>query len=353
MTGPTFPYPRSLVRLLLALAGMTLVFALVAICVRIGSAWPWMQVVHEDGVRTLLETIFYVEHATRELPLDLLLGVAIGGCVFFAFPPGALAPSPRDGRRAPLLAVLSVMVVAGVLAGAAMVVGPASVLENLLQNHTRPGADLSWGSHWRYHLLERGALILIVIGLAGLLRAFVDGGRGSEGRSGLNVALGVVAFYLLLTLVFAQSPAAMLQPFRDPQYLGHQAREFVTHALVSVPIGWGLCMLMLTRAELRASSSVLRRPSVVARPVIGALILGGVGVLIGGFVGFAAMRSNAVAHGQTNDLAMLIFPHFFEHSITYVVVPLVAALTFELIARRAAARSKHADGAVLTGRAPD
>ena len=31
--------------------------------------------VHEDGRRTLIETILYFEHATRELPLDVILGV--------------------------------------------------------------------------------------------------------------------------------------------------------------------------------------------------------------------------------------------------------------------------------------
>ena len=27
-------------------------------------------------------------------------------------------------------------------------------------------------------------------------------------------------------------------PIRDPRYLGHQAREVLTHALVTVPIAW-------------------------------------------------------------------------------------------------------------------
>ncbi len=313
------------------LAGATLVIAFGAVCVRTGSPWPWLLVVHEDGLRTLLGTILYFEHATRELPLDILLGVTIGGCVFFAFPPDVAASTKRDARRVTVLAAMLVVVVAIIVAGAAIVAGPPSVLENLLQNHTRLGAALLWGSHWRYHLLERLALMLVVIGIAGLLRFFVDGGRDATGRAGMIMAAGTVGIYLLLTVVFAHGPLSLLQPFRDPQYLGHQARELFTHALVTVPLGWGACMLMLCKARTSAPSATLSWPSSVSAIVMVAILTGALGVLMGGFVGIAALRSDAASYGQTKDLAMLIFPHFFEHSFTYVVVPLVAALSYESV----------------------
>ena len=67
--------------------------AFVVICFHTGTIWPWTRVVHEDGRHTLIGTILYFEHATRELPLDVILGIAIGGCVFFAFPPARCAAS--------------------------------------------------------------------------------------------------------------------------------------------------------------------------------------------------------------------------------------------------------------------
>ena len=342
MTTNGFPYRRYLAWTLLALAGATLTIAFGAICVRTGSAWPWMLVVHEDGRRTLLGTILYFEHAIRELPLDLLLGVAIGGSVFFAISPDT-ATSPRHGaQRVAVLAAMIVIVVAIIFAGAMIFAGPPSVLENLLQNHTRLGAALLWGSHWRYHLLERMALILVVIGLAGLLRFFAGGGPGTSGSAGLVTAAGTIGVYLAFTVVFAHGPLSMLQPFRDPQYLGHQARELFTHALVTVPVGWGICMLLLPKADLNVSSDSLRWPKAVTAVVVATLIMGVLGILLDGFVGFAALHSDAVSHGQTKDLAMLIFPHFFEHSFTYLVVPLVAALTYELIAKRVVARAMGA-----------
>jgi hypothetical protein len=331
MTSDGFPFPRTLARAMIALASLTMIVAFVAICIRTGTAWPWMRVVHEDGMRTMLGTVFYFEHAARELPLDVLLGIAIGACVFYAFTPADMTLPPRVPHRMPILAAASILAVAGIIAGAVVAVGPQSTLENLLQNHTRPGADLLWGSHWRYHLLERLAMMLVAIGLAGFLRYVTDGGVRDDGNTGLKVALATIGAYLALTAVFAHSLPSMAQSFRDPQYLGHQARELMTHGLVTVPIGWGICMLLLTPAQSRMSSSSLALPRRAAGAVIAALLLGLLGLLIGGFVGLAAMRSNAVDHGQTKDLVMLIFPHFFEHTLTYLVVPPIAALTYELL----------------------
>ena len=88
-------FRRHLAVALLAFAAVVLLVAFVMICVRTGSLWPWTRVVHEDGQRTLLLTIFYFEHATRELPLDVLLGIAIGGCACFACPCAAHGPPGR------------------------------------------------------------------------------------------------------------------------------------------------------------------------------------------------------------------------------------------------------------------
>lgn len=38
-------------------------------------------------------------------------------------------------------------------------------------------------------------------------------------------------------------------------------------------------------------------------------------------------------------LAMRVFPHFFEHTLTHALVPLVAALTYELTCLRRRVRT--------------
>src|SRR5216684_3703409 len=72
---------KSLRRLLIGAPLLTLAAALITICVRFHTAWPWNVVVHEDGRRTLVETIFYFQHALGELPLEALLAATVAGAL--------------------------------------------------------------------------------------------------------------------------------------------------------------------------------------------------------------------------------------------------------------------------------
>ena len=78
------PYERALC---FYLPAAVLLVAFVAVCLQAGTPWPWNSVVHEDGHHTLLETIFYFEHATRELLLDAVLAMAVAGAMRSFFPP--------------------------------------------------------------------------------------------------------------------------------------------------------------------------------------------------------------------------------------------------------------------------
>lgn len=145
------------------------------------------------------------------------------------------------------------------------------------------------------------------------------------------VAAFAVAAYLALTVVFAVDASSMAQPFRDAQYLGHQAREIMTHAIVTLPIGAGGCLL-LAGVQARAPRAGKEAGTATLVPL---LLAGGVAAIaMCAYVGFAALHGNAMSHGQSNDLVTLVLPHFFEHTLTYVVTPLVAATTYALIARR-------------------
>jgi hypothetical protein len=44
----------------------------------------------------------------------------------------------------------------------------------------------------------------------------------------------MLGVWLLLTALLAKTP--LLAPILDPQYLGHEAREVFTHALVTFPL---------------------------------------------------------------------------------------------------------------------
>jgi hypothetical protein len=331
-------YPRLLGVALLVWGGIVLFCAFAVICVHTATIWPWTKIVHEDGRHTLIGTILYFEHATRELPLDVILGVAIGGCVFFAFPPAPSAHGAEQAastRRVLTLALITVIVITIILVGTAARGGMALVFDELLQNRTRFGVPLEFGSHWRYHLLERIAMILCSVGIAGLLRTLGPGYSALNGRPGLNIAGAAIGIYVALTFVFSHGRMffELEQPFRDPQYLGHQAREVLTHALVTVPVAWGVCILLLSnrKTSFSAKSTSWNLPP---PPAIAVTVMAGIsGVVLATYVCVAALMAGAVSHGQTTDPVTLIFPHFFEHSFTYVLVSVVAALTYAVAAK--------------------
>ena len=323
--GVRMPSLRAFAWALCALAGLTLAVAYGAIAQRTGTLWPWNEVVHETGLRTLLHTVLYFEHAARELPLDLVLGIAIGGALLMVRPPSR--DEPRPSAAAP--AVLSAAAVVLILGGTWATEGAGAIVDNVLQYHTRPSFGLEWGSHWRYHLLSRLALMLAAVGLAGLLCLFSGMATGPAQRAGVRVVLIALALFAAGTVLFAHSPGGLVLPFVDPIYIGHQAREVFTHLLTTLPLAFGIGLLWLRAPAAGAGSLAPATPFLIR-----SLGAGVSAALIGLYLAAVAVGSDASSQGQTDDVFMLIFPHFFEHSFSFWVTPAVAALTYAVAARR-------------------
>ena len=287
---------RRLERLLcFGLPALVIAASYAALGLRAGTPWPWGSVVHEDGQRTLLGTVFYFDHALRELPLDVLLGLAVAGAV------RAFVPAGRGGRGRGRAGVGALLVVIAIAAGAVWAVGAADALRSVAQLHTRPGAELEWGAHWRYHLLSRLALIA---------SAFVLAGRGVPLQD-TRLFRAALALFVLLSLVFLPD----LGPFVDALHLGHQARELATHALVTLPLALGAALLARGEpGELRSGRS--SRTALVAAAALA--------VLLGAWLALGAVATGASSQGQTSDLVVLLCAHVFEHSLGYLLVPLVA-----------------------------
>src|SRR6266567_5731110 len=131
---------KSLRRLLIGAPLVTLAAAFLTICIHFHTAWPWNVVVHEDGRRTLLETIFYFQHALGELPLEALLAAAVAGALLRFRPP---AP-PRSFVWVALVAAIAIDVL--ILIGSWRNVGVEDSLRFLLQYHTRDASWLEFGS---------------------------------------------------------------------------------------------------------------------------------------------------------------------------------------------------------------
>lgn len=297
-----------------------LVLCLLEICAALGTFWPWGSVVHEDGRRTLLGTVFYFEHGARELPLNLVLGLAVGGsAAFHSSGPDLFA---RDRRLTVRLAVLAAAIAGVIFAGAFGTVGTSGVWENLLQLHTRAGAPPTWGSHWRYHLLERPAVMLLGFALLGTC----CGTREAHHRR-----TGAVAWSFFLFASLTAFFGVTAEPFTDARFLGHQARELVTHASVTVPLSVAACLALIRRGGAKPPAAPRPRAPWPTRSAwaictcLGAFLVGG------------ALLTHAPRVAQTSSVTSLVFVHYFEHILDYALVSAVAALAFIL-------RTKHAEG---------
>lgn len=299
------------------LPSAVLVAAFAGVCFLAGTPWPWNSIVHEDGVRTLLGTVFFFEHATRELVPDLVLALAVAGAVRHFFPPDLSAASRPAARWRTRFALLSAGTVAVILGGTLWSGGGHAIIDNLSQLHTRSGAPLSWGAHWRYHLVERFAQILLAFSAAGgiwLLRGRPDT-RSAPGRGALYGCTLVV--FAGLTLLFHPTS----EPFRDPRFLGHQARELFTHTLVTLPLALGMCFAMAGKFSPGGGIRSTERAWPIA-------LAGALSILSGAFLLVASLLTGAQSQGQSTTLAGLLFPHFAEHSLGYLLVPTLAGLLY-------------------------
>jgi len=280
-----------------------LLAAYLAICIRYRSFWPWSLRVHEDGRHSLWGTVFYFEHAAGELPLDWLLALSVAGAVLWC------AGESASGRIADI-AIAAVGVDVLIMAGAWRVAGARGFLTWLLEYHTRDGERLAFGSHWRYHLLSLASLMLLALALG-------VWGAASGGRAPRPSLFWISwAAFAALTVVFGWNGA----PFRDARYLGHEARETVTHTLVTIPLAVGLCLRMAGGGAGQRTSGR------------GWWALSGF-ALLAVYQATGAVVSGSRSQAQSNDLVSVLFVHCFEHVLSYAVVATHAALFYAVASR--------------------
>jgi hypothetical protein len=305
VAGPRQP-PTTRRGVLLFCPPAVLAAAYLAICVHFHSAWPWNLAIHEDGRHTLWQTVFYFEHALGELPLEWLLGWSVAGAALWyagetiALPPLRMALAAAVGLDALILTA------------SWREVGAQSSLMWFFQYRTREGERLLYGSHWRYHLMSEAALILLTLAMA----AWAGDGGWRARRTTLFWTS--VAVFAALTAIFGWSAA----PFRDARYLGHEARETLTHGLVTVPLAVSVCLAMAGR------------PGKARRTPRAAWWAFGGFALLAAYQAVAAALAGSRSQAQSNDLVKVLCVHFFEHALSYLVVAAHAALFYSLAGRR-------------------
>ena len=301
-------------RLLLVAPLALVALAYAWLAVAHGTPWLWNVVVHEGGHYTLGTTILFMRHFLREIPVDVAMALVLAAAI------RTVTPAPIPVRRTWFVGI------AIVLMGAAFAVSAAQegwweALRDLLQYRTRDD-DTRYGSHWRFHFLSTIWFAAAAPLLAGLTLGRPGPVRANpESRRLLMAAWGWVA---LLTLAFGIG----VEPFTSARYIGHQAREILTHGLITLPLVFAVCVLVGKLQSPQEASGghpavqVSTWLAVVAIPVF----------LVIAFSGASLEGSAQLESG----LSGVVAAHVFEHTLDY---SLVMAITIAIIGRNHAARS--------------
>ena len=273
-----------------------------------GTPWLWNVVVHEGGHYTLGQTVLFVRHHLREIPVDLVMALSLAWAVRLA----TTAPVPVSRRWS---AVFAGLLVTTAFVTAAGQEGWWEALRDLLQFRTRDD-DVSYGSHWRFHWLST----IWFCGAAPLLAGITAGLPGpprSDARSRhlMFAAWGSVA---LLTIAFGVNA----DPFTSARYIGHQAREILTHGLITLPLVFALCVLaagVVPAGTAHPASPAARAFSWLAVVCIPAFLI----------VAFGGGELEGTAQLESG-LSGVVATHVFEHLLDYL---LVAATCLALVGR--------------------
>ena len=284
-------------------------------CWKVGALWPGDALVHESGRKTLVQTIFWLEHGVRELAIDALLGAAVAGALLSFWPASAPVSRPLRRRIMVWTGGFTLAFVAFVVTGAWMSSGPRVVLEELMHFHTRLGAPLVYGSHWHTHSLERIALMMLALTLAAGHAVLTRRDPSVRRAPGVRVYRWAIGIFLLATLVFRPT----LHSLVDSIHIGHQARELFTHSLVTLLASFGAGLLVLRSltgapgiANQRAMLSHIPRSAWLA--TLGA-------VLIGLYLAVGFFATASYGRGQSTSMVSLVLVHFYEHLLTFISTP--------------------------------
>lgn len=289
-----------------------------------GTVRLWGVVVHESGRYTLGDTVLYFGHFLREVPL------VVGYALFFLGSSGAVQSGNRKpvGSRRSASTLLprgmgwTALALAGALVTAALLrtarlQGWESAFLDLAQYRTRDDL-VGFGTHWRYHWLSTlwfGA----VVGLAPALlnRLLRAPALRLHGRW-LAVAWG---YFLLLTLVFGLSG----EVFRDMRYVGHQAREILTHGPVTLLLGLGILLAAGEAGEDRSGPAIVLPAWMTAG-------FAGLALLIPVYLGGRGLGGDVMEHGQSEGgLAAMVAAHYFEHCLDYLLALLLLVAGLVLV----------------------
>lgn len=293
----------------------------------------WDMIVHESGRHTLRETVLYYSHFLREIP------TVVAFVLFLLGASGKIGPGAHTSQEHARGLGWAAIAFAGVLVGVALVRAAAddgweSALLDLAQYRTRDDL-MGFGSHWRYHWFSTlwfGA----AAGLApGLMNRLLDSHALGLHRVWMGLAW---AYFALLTVVFGLSRDVLF----DVRYVGHQAREILTHGPMTLLLGLGLLLAATGRGQHSAARSLS-----LPRWMTGALWMLAMAIPL--YLAVVSLTGDVMEHGQSEQgLAAMVAAHYFEHTLDYLLALLLlggslALVNFQVASVGAASSNRRKD----------
>lgn len=324
MTVPRAPW-RRMWWLFVAIPLITLAGMYVWLAIYHGTPLLGGVIVHESGRYSLWHTIFYFSHFLREVPVVGAVALwPVAAVSAFTVSGSTARLSRRTALRCGLGAALMLIAAIGVVVSEA---GWESARLDLFQFRTRDD-EIGRGSHWHYHALSTIWLGLVAAPLLHAAAA-LTGVRLLRFRSGAprREWYPALAWFALATLTFGVSSLSWM----SSRYAGHQAREILTHALVSVPIALATGLAII-RPELPLDDRALwTRLGAAVREHIWAWAAV---LLLGAFLTGRSLAGDIREDGQVGGgVPGMVAAHFFEHSLDYVFTVLVAAAATGILVR--------------------
>lgn len=283
----------------------------------------WNIVVHESGRYTLGGTVLYFRHFLREVPT--LIALTLFFLAAYGVPELSPAMRHRAWARAPLYGMWAAAAGFLVLIAIGLTTlddGAVSAWRDLVQFHTRDDVA-AYGSHWRFHALSTVWLAVAAPLVAGAASRWFGAPAPAPAPRRRLLRILAWSWFLGLTILFV--PTA--EPFVDPRFIGHQAREILTHGLVTLPVALGVIAFLMRRHGVEGRGG-MQPPAL--RPLPLGLFLG-----IPLFLAGATVFGDVMATGQRDGgLAAMVAAHFFEHTLDYVFVAMTTAGAYGLLLGR-------------------
>ena len=285
------------------------------------------EVVHENGRYTLIETIFYFGHFSREIIICVMTSLAVAFS-FYLYAPITHSIDDNSVQKTTLWGVtICAVFVFWTVSGAAFKTGIRDFWLDFLQYRTTDTGVL-FGSHWHSHFLHLLQIFVAAIGLSQLYRGVTGLSNVTVNPGGFLYILGWVGLFLFFSLIFRTD----LRPFTDTRYLAHQMREIVTHLTVTLPLAFAA----LITIENKLIGFQFTHSKVNNLTGWGLFLLT-TSLLVPAFILVQLHGRNIMSVAQKHSGYLDLFAsHYFEHVLDYFFVAVLSAVLYvSLITRRA------------------